>query len=289
MKFKFRFSYWLLIGLIGFLLQITAFFISATYPSSASSLTTTDATAFWTLNITNWFLLFGSLLVGTMFVGYFVSKRDNDSTFYKISTLGGALSQFLIAAMTITYFIFAGINRTKMFSSSNNQKIIETFMMIRVIAMLLSSAFNILFIFSLRSVKNNNSKAAKVTYYIALITNTLLFVMLFVVMIMSLNTKAYEFLTQYINMASANPPYATTYPYWNGFTLLQMNIQLTAATEASTYVLAGYEYSYLVGPAVVAFITEITYLINIAAGIVFVVVQIIESFDLDRDNDPMHI
>lgn len=288
-KFSFRFSYWLMIGILGFLLQVTAFFVSATYPSSASSLTTTDATAFWNLNITNWFLLLGSLCVGAMFVGYFVSKRDNDSIFYKVSTLGGAISQSMIAIMTITYFIFAGINRTKMFSNSDNQKIIETFMMIRIIAMLLSSAFMMLFIFSLKTVKNNNSKAARITYIIFGSTNALLFIMLFVVMMVSVSTKAYDFLTQYINMSSANPPYATTYPYWNGFTLLQIKIQLTAASEASTYVLAGYEYSYLVGPAVVAFITELLYLANIAAGIGFCVVQLIESFDLDRDSDLMHI
>jgi hypothetical protein len=291
-KFRFRFSYWLLIGILGFILQIVAFFMFGDYLSSVSSVTsTTTASSFWAMNANLFMLMASCILVGTMFMGYFVSKKDQKSALYNISTIGGAVSQLLIIAMCVSYLIFASINRTKMFSEANNQKIIQTFMMIRVASMLISSAFMMIFVSTLFKVKNNNTKVGRFSYYFNIATNAIFFILLFTTMIMSVNTKAYDFLTKYIHMigSSVKPPYATSYAYFNGFSLTQLKIQSTTINECKTYISLGKDYSYLVGPAVIALITEITYLFNILSNIFFATVQTVESFDLDRDEDRNHI
>ncbi len=288
-KLKFRFSYFILAGLLGFVLQIISFFSFANQNSkiTSSSLTNAKSTTVFMKFITSSIILtIATAFIIIMVVGYLIGKKKENATGFNTVTIGLITSESVIFVTTLVYIIFSCIVRTKMFnSSSKNPDILKSLLLIRMIGMMLSYIFFSLFAYEILSAKKN-SRIGKVGQIMIICVNFVAIILMVVTLVSSSSNKAFSMLTELYPISSF-PPYDGTIPNINGFTLAQFR-RLTFVFDECSYKNIDNAQIFTIG-ASIALISQIIYLLTIFVNIFAFLVQLIESFDIDRDENPMEI
>ena len=281
-KLNFRFSYFILIGIVGYILQIISFFSFSNVGITSSNLVATSKAKFNQYMANNYILIGGCLLIIVMFVGYLIGKKKNKNTSFNVSTIGCIVSESLIIVSTLVYLIFTNVVRVKMFSSTTkNVNVINTIILIRFVSLLISYAFSSLFAVNFIQVKEH-SKLSKSSIYVMAIANVTLFIVFGIVMVAALMNDTYKMLTNMYDIRLL-PPYEKIYPTGNGFTLAQFTRMTYIIDEAQG------ANSIYTASARFAIFTQIMYLVCIACNLYFCLVQLIESFDIDRDSNLMGV
>ena len=288
-KFKFRFSYFILAGLVGFVLQIISFF-SFAKPSSnitSSSLTNAKSTAVFMKYMTSSIILaIATAFIIIMAVGYLIGKKKEKLAGFNTVTIGLITSESVILITTLVYIIFSSVVRTKMFNNTTkNPDILNALLLVRMIGMLLSYVFFSLFAYEILSVKKN-SKVGKVGQIMIICVNFVAMILMVVTLISSSSNKAFSMLTELYPISSF-PPYEGLVPNPNGFTLAQFR-RLTFVFDECSYKVIKNSQVFTVG-ASIALISQMTYLVTIVVNIFAFLVQLVESFDIERDDNLMEI
>lgn len=284
-KKHFRFSYFIVFGLLGWLIQFVAFFCFSDPSITASNLiATTSDQKFKAFMGNQIIVIVGEIFVTAMFIGYLIGKKKRKSPLFAVAVWGSILSEIGTEIASVTYLIFASTVRVNMFSSKKNfSLILANILNARYVLLLLSFGFFALFCLSLFKVKRN-TKAAKIGLGTMGVVNAACFVLLLIVMGTSFFHSGYSMLTHLYEIR-ALPPYDNVYVSPNGFTWGQMIRLSWIPGECSS--LGGYSsYSF---SAILAIGMQILYLISLIAGLGSGIVQLIESFDIDRDSERMEI
>ena len=110
-KFKFRFSYFILLGIIGFIIQIIAYFSFNDVSITASNLIAMkDASYFQRYTANHIVFLFGTVLVLVMLFGYYFGKKQKKSKFFNATLVGLMTTEIILFVVTLTYLVYAGDN-----------------------------------------------------------------------------------------------------------------------------------------------------------------------------------
>lgn len=284
-KIKLRFSYFILMGLIGFVLQFVSFFSFTDTALTASKVVYKNATSGYVKYITsNIVLAIGTLLIIAMLVGYAIGKKKENNAFFKFSLTGALISESSVLITTLVYIIFSSVVRVNMFATkTKNPDILSTILLIRMIGMTLTYAFLSLFSYGILTVKKC-STAAKILQVLMISVNFVGFVLMVVVLVSSKSNDAYRMLTNLYHLSSL-PPYKTVYHSPNGFTLAQLT-RLSYVSEECAITTGN---GLLVRSASLAMSCQIMYLVAIGANFIASLVQFIESFDISRDQNLMEI
>lgn len=286
-KQHFRFSYFLVLGIIGFILQFISFFSFSKEEITKSNLTASSTTSYFTTFITSSIILaISCVFIIAMFVGYIIGKKKKQSLLFTVSSGTAIFSQVVIMVSTIVYLIFASNVRRKMYTiNSGNMEVIDALVLIKFIGLLISYASTSLFAYCLFDVKKH-SKLSKVSGYALLGVNAIMFLMLTVVMSTQLVNETYSMLTNFYELKKF-PPYTNAhYPSFNGFTLAQLE-RLDMVISADCVGREG--VSIFASSARFAIANQILYLVAIAGNLFWAVIQLIESFDVNRDENLMEI
>ena len=281
-KINFRFSYFLLIGMLGYILQIIAFFSFSDVSITSSNLTASSKAKFNQYMANNYILIAASLLIIAMFIGYLIGKKKNKDNGFNGSAIACIVSESLIVVSTLVYLIFTNIVRVKMFSSTTkNVSVINTIILFRFVFLLASYATTSIFAVNFYHVREH-SKLSKSSIYVMSIANVCLFVIFGIVMVTSLMNDTYKMLTNIYDIRLL-PPYEKIYPTGNGFTLAQLTRMTYIFSDAQG------AKSIYTASAGFAIFTQIMYLVCLVCNLYFCLVQLIESYDIDRDSNLMGV
>ena len=220
-KSKFRFSYFIIVGLIGFLIQLSAFFSFTKVNISASNLIATKDPSYFQAYTNNHIIfLAGTVLVIAMLVAYLFGKKKHQTSFNLITTLT-LLCQIGLFVVVTYYLVYAGINRVKMFSSKDPYiKVITNLVLLRDYLLLASFAFYSLFSIGLLYAKEN-TLGAKICIFFSSSVNIIAFVLLLTTICMKDSSSAFSMLNNLYEVRLL-PPYKYIYPTMNGFTYGQL-------------------------------------------------------------------
>lgn len=284
-KFKFRFSYFILIGILGFILQIISFFCFSNLEITAKDImSTSSSAAFYEFIANNIVLMISCLCVGTMFVGYYIGKKKQESSLFQLSSGFVVACQGFIFVITLVYLIFATVVRTQLFDSkTTNMQFVAILAGTRYIYLVANYLAIGVFAYSLSKTRNN-TKFSSVCNYFLLSINGLSALLLIVVLATSGLHSGFNMLINMYELKSL-PPYEATYPILNGFTLSQLTrlsyvpFECELISGGSNLVVG----SYLASAAIITFVSSAVY------NLFWSVVHLIESFDIDRDYKLMEI
>lgn len=284
-KKHFRFSYFIIVGLLGWIIQFIAFFsFSDTSITSSNLIATSSDRKFWAFMGNQIVSIVGSFFVAVMFLGYLIGKKPRKSPLFTVSVWGAMLSEIGMTIASAIYLIYASSVRVNMFSSkTSNALILANMLNVRYLFLLLSFGFIALFCFALFKMKPT-SKAAKIGLGAMGGVHALSFLLLLILMGTSLFHPGYSMLTRLYEIR-ALPPYESIYVSPNGLTLGQLIRLSWIPGECSS--LGGYS-AYAFGAAT-AIGMQILYLLGLVASAGSGTVQLIESYDIDRDSERMEI
>lgn len=282
-KIKIRFSYFLMIGIVGFVLQLISFFCFNDTSITSSNLVASSNAKFNAFIGNSIVLLFSCICIAGMFVGYLLGKKKDKELFFNVGAWGVIATQALIFIVTLVYLIFATVVRKDMFKVDSNKNMIATLANIRFVLVIVSYAAMSLFAINLPKVKNT-SKLTNVSTKVLLTVNMIAFVLFVVVAFTSFVNEAHSMLTNLYELKHV-PPYSKINPSFNGFTLAQLTRlsfipgECDALAKASSFSTSAY----------LAISALIVYITSIATNLIWSVIQLVESYDIDRDSELMEI
>lgn len=280
-RIKFRFSYFILLGIIGFFFQFITFFSFADSTISKFDLVTKlSNNKFYLFISNNYLLIVGCILVIMMMVGYILGKKNNNHPLLPIGIYGVIICESVIAIATCFYLIYASIYRIDMFDTKFIHPLVLTWAInVKNIFMLLN--FLSLFVFSLGIYKvKNNTKQAKFGITIMSSFNAIAFILL---ILSFLTSSFYEGYSMLSNLYEINqlPPFEQIYPSINGFTLAQLKRLMYIVVDVEI------EKASIVTSisAIFSISILISYLLSLLANLCFLLIQLIESYDVIRDEN----
>lgn len=281
---KLRFSYFILIGILGFALQIISFLCFSDLTITAKDIMLENSSSkFYDFIGNNIVLMISCLCIITMFVGYYIGKKKIESQIFQLSTCFVMASQFFIFAITLVYLIFATVVRTQLFDAkTNNLQISNILVGTRYVYFIINYIAMAIFAFYLSKTRNN-SKFSTGCNYVLIGINGLTALLFIFLLVTSKFHSGFNMITNLYELKWTSS--SEIYPSFNGFTLAQL-IRLSyipidyQVISNSTKIVAG---SYFAISVIVSFVCSSVY--NLFWGIV----HLIESFDVDRDCRLMEI
>ena len=281
-KIKFRFSYFILFGIIGFVIQLIAYFSFTDVSITASNLIAMKDTSYFQRYTANHIVfLVGTIFVIVMLLGYLFGKKQKKSRIFD-TTIGGLIAvETILFVVTLTYLIYGGINRINMFSDKHKEiaKVISSLAYTKNLALMFSFALFSMFSFNILDVKKN-SKFAKIGVYTMGTINSLAFLALFICLVTTSVNEAGNMLTNLYEL-KAMPPYDYIYPSLNGFT----HGQFIRISYIFTDVAARGASNIFNISASLAIASLALYVTSLISNIFFLLIQLVESFDLSRDSN----
>lgn len=288
-KFKMRFSYFLISGLIGFALELVGFFMWTTEEFAYSKLkSTSDLTYFNTFTRGTYFVLFGALLVGVLAYGFYQASRK-EHKLIRISSMCLLCLQALLLIDSIVYLIFAWNNRSSL--TTDSVKIfIDVLVSLKNSLMYVSSIAMCVIMFGITRIKDR--PISKVAAYINLVTSLLFIVSFTVSFFGALSTPSYELLSKFfgegVNFYNTSNKYTfvSAYGSMNGLTWHNM-IRCFDFAQVASGSISSNDVSFILRGSVYAGITALTYGLSLVGNFIYCSGAMIESFDVSRDNDPL--
>lgn len=278
-NFKFRFSYFILIGILGFLLKIFTFFSFNNVEITKYNLTNSLSNEKFLEFISNNFLLIlGSIFIIIMQIGYLIGEKKYQKKIFTYANILSITSELVIIVSSLAYIILASINRVDMFNYKTNNPLILSWMVNIKNLFILISYFSLV-IFSLGIFKvKDHSKFSKSGVYVLGGINLLSFILFLGIIVTSKYNSGLDMLSNLYEL-KAMPPYNEIYPSINGFTLAQFKrlsyvfIDVEAKNASSIFTLS----------ATMAMASQVLYLVSFVGNLYFLLTQLIESFDIERD------
>jgi hypothetical protein len=290
-KFKFRFSYFLILGFLGLIFQMVGFFSWSNIDVSQAQLISTSSTEAFELYMKhNYFVIVSAILLIGFAVGIILcSKRDN--LLLKIGGYTLGVSELAVIVISIIYLAFVNKNRVDMFKTTEEFTVYKTIgvlvdikytaTMLSVIGFISTSLGLIL--------NKKEDKLMRIGGYIGTVCNGLFFVSLLTVLISGLFTYSYDLVNGYISFSQKlKEPFELLFSHTNGFTLGQLNRIHMLTQEVNSY----YDPTVLTklhASSIIALISLIANVVALVGNMFFLSFAIVQSFDLSKDENPMEI
>lgn len=288
-RIKFRFSYYLISGLLGFLLQIVSFISWSNFDVTNSLLMGKSSNADYIKFITPSIIsIFGMALIALMLYGYF--RHSKKEQFYvHIGGLLGGISCIVNIVSQIVFLIVTSVNRTTMYSSTSKiLTLLDVLVSIKNISILILLFCVVLVMIGL-FLLNNKSKIGKVGTCVGLSTSVLSFVLLFSIIVLSLANNGYNLISKFVETTQTlSEEYSFANGSMNGLTLGQAKRILMLIQEISSSYKAE-SFAALKASGIFAFITVVGYGISLVGNFLSMTFLIVDSFDIDKDDAPMSI
>ena len=139
-KFKLRFSYFLFIGIIGFILQFISYFLVASPVSFATLYAQKMSATFKSYVAPSYLNLSASFLIGGCAIG-FIKASKKEQTYVKISSFALLGSEILLSIISLVSIICLYALRVKLKTPSVNN-LVYVLSSCKLISYLISSLFN---------------------------------------------------------------------------------------------------------------------------------------------------
>lgn len=292
-KFKFRFSYFLILGFIGIIFQMIGFFSWENINVSQAQLISSSSTEQFELYMKhNYFAIVSAAFLIAFALGIILCSKK-EQLLFKIGGYSLGISQLFIAIITIVYLVYVDKNRLDMFKTAEEYTVYKTIgtlvnlkytgLMISSIGLLSSSLGLVIY--------KGDEKIAKAGGIVGLISNGLFLIGLLLTSISGIFTYSYDIVNGFISFSQKiAEPYELLFSQTNGFTLGQLNRVVMLLEEIDSYSsVASFSLNKLTASAVIALITLICNVVTIVGNMFFLALAIIQSFDVSKDDKPMEI
>lgn len=283
---KLRFSYFLIIGLIGlFLIGISFFVWNSTSITPTMIMTKiTSSNPQFKKYLNNYMApqkvqLVGYLFLVIMSCGFFFASKKKDIEI-RIGSIIEFVSNFSCLILVIIELIFAYTNRTT-FLLKKNDGFINWLNYFYVLSLLVN-AIGFSFLGNGMHLSKKQDVIGKIGIY-AIYGSCFLFVSytLFFFINNAINSS-FKALNSFYS-AGISYPYSTARVTMNIFSLTQFQ-QLSLNIEEISVNKFGSPYIYILG-----YLYQIIFLVYLLGAIIFVTTILIQSFDIDKDDNPMSI
>lgn len=291
-KLKLRFSYFLILGFLGIIFQMISFFNWTNFSVTQADLITTSESKYYVFEEfikPNYFIIIAGLLLIAFAIGILLASKK-EQVFFRTGAYTIILSQAVIIIVSIIYLIYITSNRENMFKVTEEFNIAQTLdviVNIKYIGLILSAAG--LVVTSLGYVTQEKDKIARVGGYIGMVSNGILLVSLLMVLISGMFTQSYDITNSFISISQKlAEPYELTHRYMNGFTLGHLNRVFMLSEEIATH----YKPENFIALNTSVGLSLVVLLANVVAivGNMFAfALEIIQSFDLSKDETPMEM
>ena len=287
-KFKIRFSYFLILGIIGIIFQIISFFSWKNGDVSQALLITSSTAEHFDLYIKqNYFVIVSCVFMICFAVGLVICSKGKQL----LTKIGGytlGVSQLLVLVVTIVYISYATKYRTTLFKEEEQIKMISNLVSLKYTGLLLT--YIGLAVTSLGLViYKKEEKFTKAGGYVGLVFNGLLVIGLLTVLVGGSFSQTYEVTNCFIDLGkNLKDPYELLHGSMNGFTFTHLKRLLILFDEIALGVRPE-AFRALQSSVVISIITLVINAITILGNLVFLSLVTIQSFDVDKDNKPLEI
>lgn len=289
-KFKFRFSYFLILGFIGLIFQMIGFFSWKNIDVTQSQLITSSTVEHFDLYMKhNYFVIVSALLLIVLSAGLILCSKK-DAMLLKIGGYTLGISQLVIIVLTIVYLTYVSKNRVDMFKTDEEYTVYKT---IGTLVNLKYTALTLSYIGLLSTSLGliSNKKEDKITRlggYIGTVTNGLMVVAMLTTLISGMFNYSFDLVNGFITFSQKiAEPYDINFFHTNGFTLGQLNRVFMLVQEVDSYATANLGKLY--ASSIIALITLIVNVVALVGNMLFLSCAIVQSFDVSKDENPMEI
>ena len=289
-KFKFRFSYFLMLGFIGLIFQMIGFFSWKNIDVTQSQLISTSTTEHFDLYIKhNYFVIVSAVLLIALAVGVILCSKK-DAMLLKIGGYTLGISQLVVIILTTVYLIYVSKNRADMFKTE------EEFTVYKTIGTLVNLKYTALTLSHIGLLSTSlglilNKKEDKITRlggYIGTVSNGLMVIAMLTTLISGMFTYSFDLVNGFITFSQKiAEPYEINFFHTNGFTLGQLNRIFMLVQEVDSYALNN--LGKLQASSIIALITLISNVVALVGNMLFLSCAIVQSFDVSKDENPMEI
>lgn len=289
-KFKFRFSYFLILGFIGLIFQMIGFFSWKNIDVTQSQLITSSTVEHFDLYMKhNYFVIVSAVLLIVLAVGLILCSKK-DAMLLKIGGYTLGISQLVIVVLTIVYLTYVSKNRVDMFKTDEEYTVYKT---IGTLVNLKYTALTLSYIGLLSTslgliLNKKEDKITRLGGYIGTVTNGLMVVAMLTTLISGMFNYSFDLVNGFITFSQKiAEPYEINFFHTNGFTLGQLNRVFMLVQEVDSYATANLGKLY--ASSIIALITLITNVVALVGNMLFLSCAIVQSFDVSKDENPMEI
>ncbi len=289
-KLKMRFSYFLILGLIGFILEIASYFSFTRTDLKNSSITSSSGLDNYTSFCTSSYVyLIACFFILAMAIGIIICSKNNFLT-----RSGGIIlsaSKTVNIVIIIWFLCFGNTNRTTLYNTTNINWM-NAFSNVYFICIIFSSFA--LFLVSLgMCLENRHGKLTKYSSMVCAVTNGIIFLTFAFSIIFAYSFKLYDIMTKMMEPNKAlRTPFELKYATMNTFTLGHLKGIIDLAQQISSYngegTLAS-EFASIHSYAVFASIVIIFYIVTVFSNLIGYGLTMVESFDCSNDETCMEI
>lgn len=289
-KFKFRFSYFLILGFIGLIFQMVGFFSWKNIDVTQSQLISSSTTEYFDLYMKhNYFVIVSAIFLIGLAIGIILCSKK-EQLLLKIGGYTLGISQLVIIVLTIIYLAYTSKNRVDMFKTTEEftvYKTIGTLVNLKYTGLTLS--YIGLLSTSLGLVMNKKEdKIMKIGGYIGTITNGLMVLVMLTTLISGMFTYSFDLVNGFVTFSQKiAEPYEINFFHTNGFTLGQLNRIFMLVQEVDSYAVTNLGKLY--ASSIIALVTLITNVVALIGNMLFLSCAIVQSFDISKDENPMEI
>ena len=289
-KFKFRFSYFLILGFIGLIFQMIGFFSWKNIDVTQSQLITSSTVEHFDLYMKhNYFVIVSAVLLIVLAVGLILCSKK-DAMLLKIGGYTLGISQLVIVVLIIVYLTYVSKNRVDMFKTDEESTVYKT---IGTLVNLKYTALTLSYIGLLSTslgliLNKKEDKITRLGGYIGTVTNGLMVVAMLTTLISGMFNYSFDLVNGFITFSQKiEEPYEINFFHTNGFTLGQLNRVFMLVQEVDSYATANLGKLY--ASSIIALITLITNVVALVGNMLFLSCAIVQSFDVSKDENPMEI
>ena len=289
-KFKFRFSYFLILGFIGLISQMIGFFSRKNIDVTQSLLITSSTVEHFDLYMKhNYFVIVSAVLLIVLAVGLILCSKK-DAMLLKIGGYTLGISQLVIVVLIIVYLTYVSKNRVDMFKTDEEYTVYKT---IGTLVNLKYTALTLSYIGLLSTslgliLNKKEDKITRLGGYIGTVTNGLMVVAMLTTLISGMFNYSFDLVNGFITFSQKiAEPYEINFFHTNGFTLGQLNRVFMLVQEVDSYATANLGKLY--ASSIIALITLITNVVALVGNMLFLSCAIVQSFDVSKDENPMEI
>lgn len=289
-KFKFRFSYFLILGFIGLIFQMIGFFSWKNIDVTQFQLITSSTVEHFDLYMKhNYFVIVSAVLLIVLAVGLILCSKK-DAMLLKIGGYTLGISQLVIVVLIIVYLTYVSKNRVDMFKTDEEYTVYKT---IGTLVNLKYTALTLSYIGLLSTslgliLNKKEDKITRLGGYIGTVTNGLMVGAMLTTLISGMFNYSFDLVNGFITFSQKiAEPYEINFFHTNGFTLGQLNRVFMLVQEVDSYATANLGKLY--ASSIIALITLITNVVALVGNMLFLSCAIVQSFDVSKDENPMEI
>lgn len=286
-KIKIRFSYFLILGIIGIIFQLISFFAwKIDSGVTISNIMNSSKTEYFDAFIKpNHFVIVSVIFMIGFAVGLILcSKKEQLITKIGGYTIG--VSELIKLVITIIYVAYATKHREIMFKEEAQINTINALVNIKFASVILTHVG--LGVASYGLIKyQKEEKITKAGSYVGLVANGLLVTGLLVVLVGGIFSQTLNLTNGFIGSSyKLKDMYELSSNSMNGFTYSHLEILFTLSDEIALSVDPS-KYSGLHASVIIVIITLIVNAVSIVANLLSLSLITVQSFDVSKDDKPM--